>query len=76
VANKEVDFVAASQEGLTYIQVSASILDDNTLKRELAPLKAIQDNHPKLLLSLDEIGAGSNHDGIQQKNLLQWLITK
>lgn len=76
MANKEVDFVAASQEGLTYIQVSTSILDEDTLKRELAPLQAIQDNHPKLLLSLDEIGAGSNHNGIQQKNLLQWLITQ
>ena len=76
LAVKEVDFVATSQEGLTYYQVSASVLDKNTLKRELAPLQAIQDNYPKVLLSLDEIGAGMNHEGIQQKNLLQWLVTK
>lgn len=76
LADKEVDFVATSQEGRSYFQVSASVLDDNTLKRELAPLKAIQDNYPKMLLTLDEIGAGSNHEGIQQKNLLQWLVTK
>ncbi len=72
--DKEVDFVAASQEGLLYVQVSASVLDQATLKRELAPLQAIRDHHPKVLLTLDEIGAGSNHDGIQQKNLLQWLV--
>lgn len=76
LADKEVDFVATSQEGRSYFQVSASVLDDNTLKRELAPLEAIQDNYPKMLLTLDEIGAGSNHEGIQQKNLLQWLVTK
>jgi uncharacterized protein len=73
LAEKEVDFVAASHEGLTYYQVSASVLDENTLRRELAPLQAIQDNYPKILLSLDDIGAGKSHEGIQQKNILQWL---
>jgi len=75
LADKEVDFVAASHEGLIYYQVSASVLDENTLRRELAPLQAIQDNYPKILLSLDDIGSGKSHEGIQQKNLLQWLIT-
>ena len=75
LADKEVAFVATSQEGLSYFQISASVLVENTLKRELAPLQAIRDNHPKTLLTLDEIGAGSSHEGIQQKNLLQWLVT-
>jgi len=74
LADKEVNFVAQNAEGITYLQVSASVLDETTLKRELAPLQAIGDNYPKLLLSLDEIGAGSNHEGIQQKNLLDWLV--
>lgn len=74
LADREVDFVATSQDGITYYQVSASVLDDNTLRRELAPLQAIRDNHPKVLLTLDEIGAGLNHAGIQQRNLLQWLV--
>lgn len=74
LADTEVDFVAKMEDGLTYFQVSASVLDEVTLKRELAPLRAIQDNHPKVLLTLDEIGAGSNHEGILQKNLLQWLV--
>jgi hypothetical protein len=68
LADKEFDFVATSQEGFTYFQVSASVLDEATLKRELAPLQAIRDNHPRVLLALDEIGAGSNHEGLQQKN--------
>jgi predicted AAA+ superfamily ATPase len=76
LAAKEVDFVATLQNEISYFQVSASVLDEATLSRELAPLYAIQDNHPKILLTLDEIGAGSNHEGIKQKNLLQWLIEK
>lgn len=74
-ADKEIDFVANGQDGLWYFQVSATVLDSNTLKRELAPLKAIHDNYPKVLLTLDEIGDGSEHEGIMQKNLLRWLIT-
>jgi predicted AAA+ superfamily ATPase len=76
LAAKEVDFVATLQNEISYFQVSTSVLDEVTLSRELAPLYAIQDNHPKILLTLDEIGAGSNHEGIKQKNLLQWLIEK
>ena len=75
LADKKVGCVATSQKGLFYFQVSASVLDENTLKRELAPLQAIRDNHPKTLLTLDEIGALSNYEGIQQKNVLQWIVT-
>lgn len=74
IAEKEVDFVAVSPEGVIYYQVSASVLDEGTLERELAPLRAIRDNHPKILLTLDEIGEGRNFDGIRQKHLLKWLI--
>ncbi|MBP8893773.1 MAG: ATP-binding protein [Saprospiraceae bacterium] len=71
---KEIDFVASDMDGRTYYQVSASVLDAGTLSRELAPLKKIPDNYPKVLLTLDEVGAGSNYEGIRQINLLQWLL--
>ena len=70
----EVGFVASDMDGRTYYQVSASVLDAGTLSRELAPLKKIPDNYPKLLLTLDEVGAGSNYEGIRQVNLLHWLL--
>lgn len=70
----EIDFVASDMSGLTYYQISASVLDAKTLERELAPLRKISDSHPKLLLTLDDIGAGSNHEGIKQVNLLRWLL--
>lgn len=73
LAEKEVDFVADTHDGLIYYQVSASVLEESTLKRELEPLKKIPDHYPKLLLTLDEIGAGADYEGIRQKNILDWL---
>lgn len=70
----EVDFVASSGDALAYYQVSASVLDEQTRTRELAPLKRLTDNYPKILLTLDKIGRNTNYDGIQQINLLDWLL--
>jgi predicted AAA+ superfamily ATPase len=74
LAEKEIDFVAQTAQSRTYYQVAASVLGENTLMRELAPLKAIPDHYPKVLLTLDVIGSPTNIDGIQQKNLLDWLV--
>lgn len=74
LAEKEVDFVTTNAEGVTYYQVAATVLDQATLERELEPLRKIKDHHPKVLLTLDTIGAGANYDGIRQYNLLDWLL--
>jgi len=76
LAEKEVDFVASNADGVCYYQVAASVLDKNTLERELAPLQKIPDHHPKFLLTLDDIMANANHDGIRQINVLDWLLDK
>ncbi len=67
----EVDFVALRDKKTEYYQVSASVLDENTLARELAPLRQINDNHPKFLLTLDDFTC--DHEGIAQLNLIDWL---
>jgi len=67
----EVDFVAVRDKQSEYYQVSASVLAEETLARELTPLKQIKDNYPKFLITLDDF-TGS-HDGIQQVNLIDWL---
>jgi len=68
----EVDFIAIRNMQTEYYQVSASVLDQNTLDRELLSLKQIKDNHPKFLLTLDDFSV--DHDGIRQINLIDWLI--
>lgn len=73
VDDTEIDFVAQNSQGNTYIQVSASVRDENTLKRELRPLQALNDNYPKLLLTLDE-DPDCDYNGIQKRNVLDWLL--
>ena len=73
VDDMEIDFVAQNTQGNTYIQVSGSVRDENTLARELKPLKAVRDNYPKILLTLDDDPDG-DYDGIIRKNALDWLM--
>lgn len=75
IDDMEIDFVAQNDKGNSYIQVSASVRDENTLQRELRPLKAIKDNYPKLLLTLDDDPDG-DYEGIIRKNALDWLMGK
>ena len=74
LSEKEVDFVAVNMNEVEYYQVSASVLDEKTLEREIAPFKEIKDNYPKTLLTLDDIGSGSNYEGIRHINLIDWLL--
>lgn len=70
----EVDFVAQDYEGnLEYYQVSWSVREESTLKRELAPLDSIADHNPKVLLTMDNDPPVS-YNGIRQKYVLDWLL--
>jgi predicted AAA+ superfamily ATPase len=71
--NRHIDFVADGTDGRAYFQVVPSVLDTATLERTLAPLQAERDNYPKTILTLDEIGVDS-HSGIEQRNLIDWLL--
>lgn len=72
----EIDFVAKNSDGISYFQVAATVLEKNTLDRELFPFTKLDDNYPKYLLTFDEIGAGTDFNGIKQLNVLDWLISK
>lgn len=72
---QEVDFVALNEEGTEYYQVSQSVLAEETLKREIEPLKKIKDHYPKYLLTMDYLPA-TDFEGIKQINVLDWLLHK
>ena len=74
LSEKEVDFVAKNSNGIEYYQISASVLDETTLRRELLPLESIQDYFPKILLTLDEVPKSANFNGIRHLNLIDWLL--
>ena len=75
VDDLEVDFVAMDDKGMTYYQVSATVRDEKTLKRELASLQSISDNYPKILLTLDD-DPKMEYAGIRKINALDWLLGK
>lgn len=75
VDDLEVDFVAMDDKGMTYYQVSATVRDEKTLKRELASLQSINDHYPKILLTLDD-DPEMEYTGIRKINALDWLLGK
>jgi len=69
---KEIDFAVVDTKGDTsYYQVALTVRDENTLERELSSLRGIDDN-PKYLLTLDP--EERNFDGVQQVNIVKWLL--
>lgn len=55
IQDLEVDFVCRRANQIKYIQVSQSILDENTRKREFKPLEKISDSYPKYVISMDSL---------------------
>ena len=58
--NKEVDFVAKKQDRTIYLQSTYLLTDEQTARREYAPLEAITDHYEKYLVSLDDFSLPSN----------------
>lgn len=72
-AGGEIDFITNGADGPRYYQVSESVHDPDTLERELSSLRAVRDNYPKMLITLDDERPVS-HEGIQQVYALDWLL--
>ena len=75
-AGAEVDFVVQDIDGNTeYYQISWSVRDEQTLKRELGALESIEDHNPKYILTMDN-DPPISYNGIRQKYVLEWLLDK
>lgn len=72
---QEVDFVCQKDSTFAYVQVTASMLEETTFQREISPLKAIKDNYPKTILTLDKMNLG-NYEGIKVGYALDWLLER
>ena len=64
VDQAEVDFSATRADDKLYVQVTESMTNEDTHRRELAPLQKIKDNYEKIVLSLDT-GMDTSYDGIK-----------
>ena len=70
----EVDFVTQKDGVITYYQVTADMTAEETFEREMRPLRSIQDNYEKIVLTLDRFSLG-NYEGIKVVNVIDWLLT-
>ena len=59
--DKEIDFVAKKGDRVIYLQSVFVLADEQTYKREYAPLEAIPDNYEKFVVSLDDFSLPSNN---------------
>lgn len=72
-ADLEIDFVAEKQNEKVYIQVAYVLKNQDTIEREFGNLKKIQDNYPKLVVTMDE-KFPSTSDGIRHLHLRDFLL--
>lgn len=70
---KEIDFVAIKRSEKLYIQVSGSIDDPDTFRREVDPLLKIKDAYPKLILTRTRQEA-YQYEGVQIVDVADWLV--
>jgi predicted AAA+ superfamily ATPase len=73
--DREVDFIVqkAGNER-EYYQVAYTVNDEKTFEREVSSFRNIRDNYPKYLLTLDYDNVII--EGIQKKNVIDWLLEK
>ena len=73
IAEKEVDFIVKdANDGLIYIQVAVTVMDEAKLEQELRPFREIGDNYPKYIITLDDLFV-KDHNGIKTINALDFL---
>jgi len=75
VGETEVDFVAEKPDEKMYVQVTESMTGEEVRERELRPLRLIQDNYEKIVLSMDKSYIKS-YEGIKALNIVDFLLEK
>ena len=71
VNDYEIDFVCRKNNQKIYIQVAYLLESDEIIEREFRPLRKVNDNFPKYVVSMDKILQSQN--GIKHLNLIDFL---
>lgn len=74
IPNGEVDFVAVKGDKREYYQVAYYLAEQSVIDREFGAFRAISDNYPKYVLSMDKFDF--SRDGIIHKNVIAFLMEK
>ena len=70
--DNEIDFVCTKAGERLYLQVAYLLVEDRTVEREFSSLEKINDNYPKMVLSLDKFDRSRN--GIRHQNIIDFLL--
>ena len=73
IGDLEVDFIATNDTEKIYIQVALTVMNEDTLSRELNSLRGINDNYPKLLITQDKM-LNKDYQGIKHINIIDFLM--
>ena len=76
VDDREIDFVVQGGDGrVRYVQVAVSVADSDKLNQELSSFRAVADNYPRYILTMDEVFA-PDHNGVRTLNVVDFLLGK
>lgn len=70
----EIDFVVRTFKDLYYIQVSLTIEDENTKKRELKAFKGLDDGFKKIVITMDNNPLNNLENGYKMLNIYDFLL--
>ncbi|MCG8389812.1 MAG: ATP-binding protein [Cytophagales bacterium] len=70
---REIDFMCKKGAEIKYIQVAYILAEQATIDREFGNLLRIKDNHPKFVISMDDVLPQTNRDGIIHTHLQTFL---
>jgi predicted AAA+ superfamily ATPase len=73
LGDKEIDFIAEKNEKKVYVQVAYKMTEQTTIDREFTPLLEIKDNHPKYVVTMDEVWK-DNIEGIRHMHIADFLL--
>ena len=73
LGNQEIDFVAEKNGEIVYVQVALQLTEEKTIEREFGNLMKIQDNYPKMVVTLDPY-SGNTVSGILVVHIADFLL--
>jgi len=72
LGNNEIDFVCKKDGEYLYVQVCYLLHNQSTIDREFGNLEKIDDNYPKIVVSMDDF-RGNTRNGIRHVQLREFL---
>lgn len=75
LGSKEIDFIAEKKGERIYLQVCYKLDNEQTIEREFGNLLLIDDNYPKMVISMDEFWQGTIQ-GVKHYYITDFLMSE